>query len=276
MLDHMTRQTEAETYTMPVVVRARGYYLYDRGGKRYIDFFQNHGRAILGHRPEGVQRALKSTISRGLVAEYPSIYQGRLEKILAQLLPDFPYVRIYPQPGSLGEFLRRTFGTDTVFDPAVGTSPDGCKASYWRPFLGDGGADTVLLFPILPFPGSFIPEIVCVSDESLARKLPPAQPSSPLLLDLLIKSVSALLRLYQSEEAVVARATDNPLKGLFGEPRGPYLLTGLSEEPYRELYHEALAAGVVLPPGPEIPMIFPVDYHDGDIAEFRRIAARYC
>lgn len=276
MLDYMTRQTEAETYTMPVVVRARGYYLYDRSGRRYIDFFQNHGRAILGHRPEGMQRVLKSTISRGLLAEYPSIYQGRLEKILAQLLPDFPHVRIYPRQGSLAEFLKQTFGTDTVADPADGTRPEGCRVSYWRPFLGDGGADTVLLFPILPFPGSFIPEIVCVSDESLAHELPSAQPASPLLLDLLVKSVSALLRLYQSEEAVVARATDNPLKGLFGEPRGPYLLTGLSEGPYRELHQEALAAGVVIPPAPRIPMIFPAEYTDGDIAEFRRIAAKYC
>lgn len=276
MLGDMTRQTGVETYTMPVVVRARGYYLYDRSGKRYIDFFQNHGRAILGHRPEGVQRALKSTISRGLVAEYPSIYQGRLEKRLAQLLPDFPYVRIYPQHGNVAKFLTQTFGTDMVYDPACGDSPDGCKVSYWRPFLGDGGADTVMLFPILPFPGSFIPEIVCVSDENLANELPPVQPSSPLLLDLLVKSVSALLRVYQSEEAVVARATDNPLKGLFGEPRGPYLLTGLSEERYRDLYHDALAAGVVLPPDSRIPMIFPAEYNEGDIAEFRKVAATYC
>ncbi|MFA6688951.1 MAG: glutamate-1-semialdehyde aminotransferase [Sphaerochaetaceae bacterium] len=261
---------------MPVVVRAREYYLYDRFGKRYVDFFQNHGRAILGHRPEGVQRALKSTISRGLVAEYPSVYQGRLEKILAQLLPDFPYVRIYPRQGSVAEFLKRRFGTDEVADPATGVMPQGCGASYWRPFLGDGGADTVLLFPILPFPGSFIPEIVCAGDEALANELPPSSPASPLLLDLLVKSVSALLRMYESEEAVASRAMGNPLEGLFGRPRGPYLLTGLPEDRYRKLFHEALEAGVVLPPGPGIPMIFPARYNDGDVAEFRRIAARYC
>ncbi len=276
MLDSMTRHSDGETYTMPAVVRARGYYLYDQQGRRYIDFFQNHGRAILGHRPEGVQRALKSTISRGLVAEYPSIYQGRLEKILTRLLPDFPHVRVYPQHGTVSQFLQSEFGTDAVADPASGTGNADCRVSYWRPFLGDGGAETVLLFPILPFPGSFIPEIVCTSDEDLARKLPPMTPSSPLLLDLLIKSAGALLNVYGSEEAVAARMTQNPLQGCFGEPRGPYLLTGLTEAKYREFYSESLAVGVVLPPGPEIPMIFPAEYSDGDVAEFRKVAARFC
>lgn len=35
-----TRQERPEGYTMPTVVRARSFYLYDRRGVRYTDFFR--------------------------------------------------------------------------------------------------------------------------------------------------------------------------------------------------------------------------------------------
>ena len=35
-----TRHVTREHYTMPIVVRAQSFYLYDRYGLRYIDFFK--------------------------------------------------------------------------------------------------------------------------------------------------------------------------------------------------------------------------------------------
>lgn len=269
-----TRHKDGEGYTMPVVVRARSYYLYDRYGVRYIDFFQNHGRAILGHRPDMMQRAIKSTVGRGLVSEYPSVFTGRLEKLLAQLFPDFSAFRLYSDRRVVDDLVMRVSpDAKAIYDPAYPVSENSCKVSYWRPYLEVGGADSVLLFPILPFPGSFIPQVVCIKDQTLAEELPPSDCVSPLLLDLLIKATACLIDEMKSEESV-AKRMDNPLKGLF-ETRGPYGITNLDHARYREFYHEALQLRVVLPPSADIPFIVPGTYSKGDISEFLRLSAQY-
>ncbi|HAF86106.1 MAG TPA: glutamate-1-semialdehyde aminotransferase, partial [Sphaerochaeta sp.] len=112
-----TRHVATEHYTMPIVVRARSFYLYDRYGLRYVDFFQNHGRAILGHRPDILQRSLKSTASRGLISEYPSVFEGRLEKLLARLFPDYVDFRLYADDHVVRQVAIKV-SSDPIYDPA--------------------------------------------------------------------------------------------------------------------------------------------------------------
>lgn len=274
MMAVMGRQNGSLTYTMPVFVRAREYHLYDRQGRRYIDFFQNHGRAILGHRPDGMLRALKATASRGLIAEYPSVYQGRLEKILEQLLPGPFTVRYYSDLRYVRDVLQRTLGLSgaplAIADPALADPSPDDAVTFWRPFLEDVELLAKVFIPILPFPGNFVPEIVCVRDGSLAKELPPSDPVSPLLLDLLVKSAADLIG--GTEEKRKRSSRRNPLAEVFPHTRGPYCGTGLSEDRYRVLYDAALEAGVVLPPGPDFPVISPRWYDDGEIGPFIRLA----
>ncbi len=274
MLEGMkdTRHVEAEHYTMPIVVRARSFNLYDRYGQRYLDFFQNHGRAILGHRPEMLLRSLKGTASRGLISEYPSVFEGRLEKLLARLFPDYAVFRLYAESHMVRQVAKQV-SSDPIYDPASSPPTDHHPVSFWRPYLEVGGADSELLFPILPFPGSFIPQVVCIKDQSLADELPPSDPVSPLLLDLLIKTTAALMQSLESEEAV-AKRMNNPLSGLF-ETRGPYGITHLSSTRYREFAQEALGLKVVLPPSADIPFITPGEYSKGDIALLLKLAEQY-
>jgi len=267
-----TRHVTREHYTMPIVVRAQSFYLYDRYGLRYIDFFQNHGRAILGHRPELLQRSLKNTANRGLISEYPSVFGGRLEKLLARLFPDYADFRLYADAQVVRQVAMKV-SSDAIYDPAYSPPADHHPVSVWRPYLEVGGADSELLFPILPFPGSFIPQVVCIKEQALADELPPSDPVSPLLLDLLIKTVATLIRSLESEEAVAKRKS-NPLAGLF-ETRGPYGITHLSSSRYREFAQEALRLKVVLPPSADIPLITPGEYSKGDIALFLKLAEQY-
>ncbi len=267
-----TRHVGAEHYTMPIVVRARSFYLYDRYGLRYVDFFQNHGRAILGHRPELMQRSLKNTANRGLVSEYPSVFAGRLEKLLARLFPDYADFRLYADSQVVRQVAMEV-SSDSIYDPACSPPTDRHPVSFWRPYLEVGGADSELLLPILPFPGSFIPQVVCIKEQALADEMPPSDSVSPLLLDLLIKTVALLIRSLESEEAVAKRKS-NPLAGLF-ETRGPYGITHLSSSRYREFACEALRLKVVLPPSADIPLITPGEYSKGDIALFLEMVKQY-
>lgn len=267
-----TRHVATERYTMPIVVRARSFYLYDRYGLRYVDFFQNHGRAILGHRPDILQHSLKDTASRGLISEYPSVFEGRLEKLLARLFPDYADFRLYADAQVVRQVAMKV-SSDSLYDPACSPPTDHHPVSFWRPYLEVGGADSELLFPILPFPGSFIPQVVCIKELALADEMPPSEPVSPLLLDLLIKTVATLIRSLESDEAVAKRKT-NPLSGLF-ETRGPYGITHLDSSRYREFAQEALGLKVVLPPSEDIPFITPGEYSKGDIDVFLKLAEQY-
>ena len=51
--------------TVPHVLRDRGWRLYTQQG-RLIDLWQYGGRAILGHNPPGMLRAIKNNAERGL------------------------------------------------------------------------------------------------------------------------------------------------------------------------------------------------------------------
>lgn len=258
---------------MPLVVRAREYHLYDRSGRRYLDFFQNHGRAILGHRPEGMLRAMKGTASRGLVAEYPSVHRGRLETIVEQLLPGFHAVRLYSELRYAKDVLRRVFGSDgaslAIADPALFDPSPGDAVSFWRPFLVDVGITAEVLIPVLPFPGSFVCEVVCVKDMALADRLPPSDPVSPLVLDLLVKASGALLGIGDEERKRFQQ--ENPLRGLVARTCGPYCATGMDESEFRRFHAAALEAGVLLPPGPDVPIIVPPVRTEGEVAPFLRV-----
>lgn len=267
-----TRQDWPEGYTMPTVVRARDFYLYDRYGERYTDFFQNYGRAILGHRPERIQQAIKSTVSRGLIAEYPSVFTGRLEKLLVNLFPSFPVVRIYSDPRKVMQAVSAV-SDDALFDPALSAEHASRTVSYWRPFLGFGGAESVMLLPILPFPGSFVPQVVCLKESFCTAQVPPSDMVSPLLLDLLVKTTASLIQVLKSEETV-AKRMDNPLSGVF-KTRGPYGLTGLSEERYAAFAREALTKHMVFPRAADVPFIIPGSYTKGDVVGLVELASRY-
>ena len=277
MMHFMGRQNDLPPYTMPLVVRAREYHLYDREGKRYIDFFQNHGRAILGHRPDGILRAMKSTASRGLLAEYPSVYPGRLEKIVEQLLPGYRVVRLYDSRRFAIEALRQVFGPDdaplVIADPALADIPTGQTVAFWRPFLADVEVNAEVLIPILPFPGNFICEMVCAKDPTVADQLPPSDAISPLVIDLMVKTIGDLLSMEEKQRKRFFRKTY--LHALMRRTCGPYCVTSLDDAAYRKFHAASLDAGVLLPPTQDAPIIIPPVFTEGEVARFLPIAEEF-
>ncbi len=263
----MGRSVNSDAYIMPIIVRSRGYRLYDRKGRRYIDLYQNNGRAILGHRPPGISQAIKSTVSRGLFAEYPSIYDGRLEKILKLMFTDYPVFRLYANRERTMEALSLALGKrirgSQILDPAMTPDTHG-QIMYWRPFIPEQQVQPNLLLPTFPFPGSFAPQVVCVRDTELLAKMPPSDMLSPFLLDVLIKTISALIRTMHSP-AGYGSEFQRMLDLLEWDRRGPYINTRLDSAAYIEVFKKALEQGVLLPPGENYPIIIPREFSDGEI-----------
>jgi hypothetical protein len=263
----MGKELSQHAYTMPIIVRARGYRLYDRTGQRYIDLYQNNGRALLGHRPPGISQAVKSTISRGLFAEYPSIYDGRLEKILKLMFTDYPAFRVYANRERTFEALSMATGKRVkgghILDPAMTGTVDE-RMMCWRPFLPEQQVKPDLLLPIFPFPGSFAPNVVCVRDIETLKKMPASDMLSPFLIDALIKTISALIREMHSPLGYGSEF-QRLIDVLEWDRRGPYINTRLESAAYIEVFKKALEQGVLLPPGENYPVIIPREFSEGEI-----------
>lgn len=263
----MAKSVNQYAYTMPVIVRARDYRLYDRKGQRYIDLYQNNGRAVLGHRPPGISQTIKSTISRGLFAEYPSIYDGRLEKILKLMFTDYPTFRLYANRERALEAIslalsKRVRGSQ-ILDPAM-TEKEHEHLMYWRPFLPESQVKPDLLLPIFPFPGSFAPYVVCVRNMDMLEKMPPSDMLSPFLIDALVKTLSALIR---TMHGPIGHGSEfqRLIDVLEWDRRGPYINTRLDAAAYIEVFKLALGQGVLLPPGESYPIIIPREFSEGEI-----------
>jgi hypothetical protein len=262
----MTKGSEF-AYSMPIIARARGFRLYDLRGRRYIDLYQNNGRAILGHRPDGLTQVMKSTASKGLIAEYPSVYDGRLEKILKLMFPDYLYFRLYANRErtleAVSQGVQAKVSAGSIADPAMSDVISG-KTAFWRPFLPQRRYEQETLLPIMPFPGSFVPDIVCIKTKAVAKRMPPSDMISPLLIDLLVKSVSQLIRQLHStagEGSEFQRLIDV----FTWDRRGPYINTRMDSVTYMELFKKALEMGILLPPGETYPIIIPREFSEGEI-----------
>lgn len=291
---------------LPVIKSARGYRLYGEDGRRYVDFFQNNGHAMGGHRPADALQALKSSAARGLWAEYPSRRQAKVERLMAQLLPFVDRVFLYPHMGAALADASAGLGAPVRLQetpigfhsgrekPAAG---DAVSIMRWRPFALDPGQEEALAageygelcIPLIPFPGSFLPVPLCrirggrfepgyVSGRRAASAAGPERTEtfggfpeiSPVLCALMIKSIAQTRKMIAECDAEMWREFDLP--GL--QRTGPYLHFRIDEEGYAELYSRMLEEGILLPPGRDIPAIIPADYNPGDVKPLLRALRR--
>jgi len=257
-------------HAIPPIKRARAYYLYDFKGKRYLDLWQQDGRALLGHRPSGLTRVIKQVCSKGLITDLPAIYIKRLEKLLKQLLPQYKTVRaVYCMHRALelaSLYLKKNIEVSMLRDPLI-NSRSGAKEpiAYWRPFCDMPGRAEVVL-PILPLIVSGAPVIICFK-----RKLPADFPLSdiisPLLLAGLIRSGYDLLQ-YQTAEWY----NEELLKHAPGwKQQGIYITAQFEKSLYAHVFHAFLKQGFVLSPDYPGPSILPRELSEGELKKMLKL-----
>ena len=252
---------------IPIIKRTRGYLIYDTSGKRYLDFYQDSGRAILGHRMEGITRVIKSTAARGLTAGYPSIYTNRMDKQLKLLFPKAKEFRIYSNIDRAMAALSVNEREKISLSDFVDFPAAPCKYTFWRPFLRHSMEyqDSEFFIPLLPFPGNFGPVVVGIN--SITDDIPSSDLLSPMLCDMLIKSTASLRRFSDEDDLEKWKIFESPI----WERTGPYLRFKLKGDAYALFFRKALECGVLLPTSAEIPGIIPMIYEDGQIKDFMRM-----
>ena len=75
------------------VEKARGPYLWDVEGHRYLDYVQSWGAHILGHRPAAVVKAVTKALARGTSFGTPSPLETALARLIVEALPAMDQVR---------------------------------------------------------------------------------------------------------------------------------------------------------------------------------------
>ncbi len=284
---------------LPEIRRARDYHLYDTHGRRYLDLYQNGGRAILSHRPKGLAKRLKGAVDQGLWGAYPSVYTRRLEMVLQKLLPAHPEVRLY----ATAERAVAAAG-GAVVDPALGAGSGeeakapgravgGPRAAWWRPFLP--AADAELLLPVLPFPASFAPQPVCAVRPGV---LPDSDVVSPVPLSGLVQAAH-LVAATVAEEGAAAPGSPGAVGGAAGAPdawgpvpdaavypitlfderdltlwhrRGPYLQLRCTGERFPGVFAAFLDAGIIINPDFPGPSILPQWCSRGEFEKFVKVS----
>jgi hypothetical protein len=260
---------------LPPFRRARDYRLYAVSGRRYLDLWQADGHAILGHRAARVGAAAKSLVSRGLLHDLPSTATRRLERLLRELLPSHPFVRLYRDVGgclrALSAWSGRGVGVSDVVDPAMPGPDAGGEIRLWRPFLKRAvAAHARALVPVLPFAICGGPWAVCF-DTDPGTATPVSEVVSPLALEGVAGGILGL-----------RRYTPGPMAAALADPGSPnWLVEGVYVAPrfapslYPEVFDAFLTAGVVLSPRWGCPSILPALLSDGEMARavglFRQI-----
>ncbi len=256
---------------IPILKRARGYRLYDLAGKRYLDLYQNGGRALLGHRPQGLTAVVKEVVSKGVLTDLPSVYGERLEKALKRLFPGYAAVRFFSSRERALELASLHLGgkleEEEIHDPVL---PGGAKkeAAYWRPLLSDSPEEpeAEVLFPILPFSMGGVPEAVCFKHNP-ARGLPESDIISPVILAGVLRSLACLNKYHFPPwfRQDLLKSSDGWIQ------RGIYLRPNFSAGLYKICFFNFLKEGFLLSPGYPGPSILPAEASPGEIKKMIKL-----
>ena len=157
---------------LPPIRRARLWRLYAEDGKRFLDFWMDDGRSILGAKGRGIGTTAKASVDVGLTRPFPSIHEARFEKDLLKRHPGYAAVRFYADESraraAASAFLRSGESLSLIrpfaaFLADSATAPAAAPSDSARP----RGA-----MPRLPCPASLAPAVLLFADADDARAAP--------------------------------------------------------------------------------------------------------
>jgi hypothetical protein len=282
MNDPNTKSIDDLLRLVPQVLRARGWRLYtakssvakdSRAAFRLVDLWQYGGRAILGHTPPGVLRAIKNNAERGLFAALPHVAEQRFYKALSAILPGYSF-RFYP-PEDLPQLLQKI--------PLIINKN---KTAVWRPFLDvqegnrancvcDALAGSVevqlkapVLLPVLPCPFPGVPAVIAFNpDDTALLELPPSRLMSPVSLAAATRAIYDLLVNPGRGQIRFPKIENSLKKSAAWKQQGIYLSFVGSPNNYTAVFTAFLEKGFLLPPSAEDPAILPGELSPGEEAK---------
>lgn len=253
--------------SFPAIRRARGYRLYADDGRRYLDLYQDAGRAISGHRPQGLGRQAKSALEKLGTAGLPSHWSKRIDRLLTTHFPDYPYPLRFNSYEEL--IVSQGISPTEVWDPwSLGyglEAPASCTLSLWRPFLESPEAEVLL--PILPGTGSWggILALSRTPRPSLGAPLPAFAEAA----------FERGARLYLESERIARSPEEDSFPDRLWRRIGPYLFPRFPREEYHSFCRQLIAAGIFPSPDYSTPSIVPAEFEPGEVKRLSELEAKW-
>jgi glutamate-1-semialdehyde 2,1-aminomutase len=142
-VDSPVRAFKAVGATPLFVERARGAYIEDADGHRYIDYVMSWGPLIHGHAPKGLVKALASAASRGTSYGAPTELETRLAQRVATLMPAMERIRFVSSGTEATMSALRAARAFTRCDKVI--KFEGCYHGHADPFLVQAGSGAMTL-----------------------------------------------------------------------------------------------------------------------------------
>ena len=246
---------------LPSIKRVRGYRLYTNNGEKYLDFFQEGGKALLGSKPSGFSLALKNEIEKSNFYNYPSGYFKKIAKGISKLAIDIS------QTACGSEVNISYFKTEEEMTGYV-SEKEGKKYSLckniapndlenhnhhagtiylWYPFCGNSLKQYLDNFtyvaPVLPFPGDIAPLILLSSATHIENNYIP----SPVALSGLNNIIYNLIKFLEQEPYAHWREYASMLNKIW-KAKGPYLIPVYKKEAHELIFKNFLEKKILIQP----------------------------
>lgn len=271
------------------VKRSRGCFLYTAKQVRLVDMYQEAGRAILGWGGGKAKLEFKNAFDRGVTGSFLTHYSYQVKKAANQLLPDYPNVRWYYSKESLYKALSCYLGVQ--YPPKVNESPVLANLSdvdvfkwiseknitLWRPWLEDAWFSTAADAPTHvhesldvindvmvvcpPFPWAVTAYLVVYTNKNTDRITPSDVCPPPFLAGLARSLYDLYAELTLRTENDWSKYDKVLLK--YFERRGPYLLSKIPKEKYRDFFIHCLDCHIIVSPSFDQPSIIPYGADEG-------------
>lgn len=76
------------------IKHAKGAYIYDEDGNRYIDYINSWGSMIMGHAYEPVEKALQEQLKHSLSFGAPTVLEIEMAELIRQMVPGIGMIRM--------------------------------------------------------------------------------------------------------------------------------------------------------------------------------------
>ena len=265
---------------LPVISRARDYRLYSSGGRRIVDFYQDGGNAVLGHRVPGISLSMKQAIEKGVFFSCRTRYDSRLKKAVELLSGRNIDFSVFPGEEALFSalgidlpsfFPERENEKSSVKNKKEKTESHNKAAStdtvFWHPFSGDSLKELLnnysFVVPVIPFPGTLSPRIVL----SASSSLPASGQVSPVVLAAYITAVYNLINFSESDLYKIWDSEEEYIRRLW-RIKGIYLIPCYEEHFHKKIFINLLEQGYLISPDYSVPSILPGKISKGEMNNF--------
>ncbi|MCL2706161.1 MAG: hypothetical protein FWE72_08145 [Spirochaetaceae bacterium] len=275
--------------SFPLIKRVRGYRLYTNNNEKYLDFYQEGGKAILGSKPRGFSLALKNEIEKSNFYNYPSGYLRKIEKGISKLAEEcsvnISYFKteeemcrsVSEKEGKkyslcknidcdhdvLGKNNSQTQSSAGVIRSQQATGSSGGLIYSWFPFCGSSLKhylnNFTYVLPVFPFPGDIAPIVLLSSNICIKNNYIP----SPVVLSGLNNIIYNIIRFLEEVPYIHWREYTSMFNKIW-RAKGPYLIPVYKKEVHELIFKNFLKNKILIQPCFGQMSVLPAEISEGE------------